>query len=209
MAQMPGRTIFAPVSKEDPKHGRWILPLVVLALVLFTWTFVNNLPAAETPLPSTTEAADRTTTTAPPEETTTTTSLAPEVIAFAATLDQLAADAEELQTTAQEINDEYPDTTGYGDTRDALSDLRVATSEFNDRVGEIAPLTAGEEQWSDVTTAAATMQLEADNMFDGLVNTSGSEKRLTALADYNIAAATFVQKMAEVKDAVLTSDETS
>ncbi len=206
MAQMPGGTIFAPVSKEDPKHGRWILPLVVLALVLFTWTFVNNLPAAETPLTTTTEAAARTTTTAPPEETTTTT-VPPEVIAFVATLDQLAAEAEELQSTAQRINDEYPDTTGYGDTRDALSDLRVSTSEFNDRVGEIVPLTAGEEQWSDVTTAAATMQLEADNMFDGLVNTSGSEKRLTALADYNIAAGTFVQKLADVKEAVTEPEE--
>jgi hypothetical protein len=200
------------VSKEDPKHGRWILPLVVLALVLFTWTFVNNLPAAETPLTTTTEAADSTTTTGPAEETTTTTSLAPEVIAFAATLDQLAADAEELQTTAQQINDEYPDTTGYGDTRDALSDLRVATSEFNDRVGALSEDNglpeAAEEQWSDVTTAAATMQLEADNMFDGLVNTSGSEKRLTALADYNIAAATFIQKLADVKTAVLEPEET-
>jgi len=215
MAQMPGRTIFAPVSKEDPKHGRWILPLVVLALVLFTWTFVNNLPAAETPLATTTEAVDRTTTTAPPEETTTTTSLAPEIIAFAATLDELAAEAEGLQSTAQQINDEYPDTTGYGDTRDALSDLRVATSEFNDRVGALSEDNAdsdlpeaAEEQWSDVITAAATMQLEADNMFDGLVNTSGSEKRLTALADYNIAAATFVQKLAEVKEAVMTPEET-
>ena len=207
MAQMPGGTIFAPVSKEDPKHGRWILPLVVAALVLFTWTFVNNLPAAETPLTTTTEAADRTTTTAPPEETTTTT-VAPEVIAFVATLDDLAAEAEDLQSTAQQINDEYPDTTGYGDTRDALSDLRVATSEFNDRVGEVQPLTAGEEQWGDVTTAAATMQLEADNMFDGLVNTSGSEKRLTALADYNIAAGTFIQKLADVKAAVTEPEET-
>ena len=207
MAQMPGGTIFAPVSKEDPKHGRWILPLVVAALVLFTWTFVNNLPAAETPLTTTTEAADRTTTTAPPEETTTTT-VAPEVIAFVATLDDLAAEAEDLQSTAQQINDEYPDTTGYGDTRDALSDLRVATSEFNDRVGEVQPLAAGEEQWGDVTTAAATMQLEADNMFDGLVNTSGSEKRLTALADYNIAAGTFIQKLADVKAAVTEPEET-
>ncbi|MDJ0663002.1 MAG: hypothetical protein QNJ75_00485 [Acidimicrobiia bacterium] len=194
------------MSKEDPKHGRWILPLVVMALVLFTWTFVNNLPAAETPLTTTVAATEPTTTTAPPEETTTTT-VAPEVIAFVATLDQLTAEAEELQATAQRINDEYPDTTGYGDTRDALSDLRVATSEFNDRVGEVEPLPAGEEPWGDVTTAAATMQLEADNMFDGLVNTSGSEKRLTALANYNIAAGTFVQKIAEVKEAVTEPEE--
>ena len=57
MAQAARRTIFSRVSKEDPKHGRWILPLVVLALVAFTYTFVNNLPAAET-RPTTTVAAD-------------------------------------------------------------------------------------------------------------------------------------------------------
>lgn len=81
MAQVPGRTIFAPVSKQDPKHGRWILPLVVAALVLFTYTFVNNLPPAETPTTTTAVASERTTTTEPPPETTTTT-LAPEVIAL-------------------------------------------------------------------------------------------------------------------------------
>lgn len=202
MAQMPGRTIFAPVSKEDPKHGRWILPLVVLALVLFTYTFVNNLPAAETPTTTTAAAGERTTTTTLPEETTTTT-LAPEVIALVATLDELASEADELRASAQTINDEYPDTTGYGTTRDRLSDLRVTTSEFNDRVGEVEIPEAAAEGWSDVTTAAATMQLEADNMFDGLTNTSGSEKRLTALDNYNLAAATFTQELEDVKEIIM------
>lgn len=208
MAQVPGRTIFAPVSKQDPKHGRWILPLVVAALVLFTYTFVNNLPPAETPTTTTAVASERTTTTEPPPETTTTT-LAPEVIALITTLDALAEDAESLRETAQTINDEFSaETTGYGDTRDAMSDLRVETSDFNDRVGAVEIPTAGEEQWGDVTIAAATMQLEADNMWDGLVNTSGSEKRLAALDDYNIAAATFVQKLDDVKAAITTPAET-
>jgi hypothetical protein len=206
MAQIPGRTIFPPVSKEDPKHGRWILPLVVLGLVLFTWTFVNNLPPAETPTTSAPVAADQTTTTAPPEETTTTV-LAPEIVAFAATVDSLAADAEALQVRAQTINDEFPDTTGYGATRDALSDLRVETEEFADQVGQLletneVPDTA-EEQWSDVTTAAAAMQLEADNMFEGLVNTSGSEARLAALENYNIAAGEFRQALENAKEAAM------
>ena len=166
------------MSKQDPKHGRWILPLVVLALVLFTYTFVNNLPPAETPTTTTVAAADRTTTTEPPEETTTTT-LAPEIIAFAATVDGLTAQADTLQADAQSINDEYPDTTGYGATRDALSELRVRTEEFNDQIAaleaeENVPA-AAEEKWGDVMTAATALQIEADNMFDGLVNTSGSE----------------------------------
>ena len=90
------------MSKQDPKHGRWILPLVVLALVLFTYTFVNNLPPAETPTTTTVAAADRTTTTEPPEETTTTT-LAPEIIAFAATVDGLTAQADTLQADEESL----------------------------------------------------------------------------------------------------------
>jgi len=208
MAQMHGRTIFAPVSKEDPKHGRWILPLVVLALVLFTWTFVNNLPPAPTPTTTTAGAEDRTTTTDAPEETTTTT-LAPEVVAFAATVDALSARADELRADAQTINDEYDaETTGYGATRDALSELRIATTEFNDEVGEIDVPVNATDEWSNVTTAAAAMQIAGDDMLDGLVNTSGPEKRLGALEEYNIAAATFTQAIDAAKAAAIeTSDD--
>ncbi len=212
MAQTRGRTIFAPVSKEDPKHGRWILPLVVLLLVVFTYTFVNNLPEAEIPTTTTTAAAaDRTTTTEAPPETTTTT-LAPEVVAFAATVDALAAEAEQLRLEADTINNEYPDTTGYGPTRDAMSALREKTKAFNDSVGEISNANevpeAAEEQWGDVTTSAAAMQIAADNMFDGLTNTSGSEKRLAALEEYNIAAGTFAQHLEDAKEAAMEPPDT-
>ena len=204
MAQVPGGTIFAPVSKEDPKPGRWILPLVVLALVAFTFTFVNNLPPAETPTTTTAAAGEQTTTTEA-TETTTTTTLAPEVLTFVATVDSLSAQADAMRSRAQTINDEYPDTTGYGATRDALSDLRGETSDVNDSIGELTDSdsvpAAATEKWSDVVTAAAAMQLEADNMFDGLVNTSGSERRLSALENFNIAAATFTQALDDAKAA--------
>lgn len=190
------------MSKEDPKHGRWILPLVVLALVAFTYTFVNNLPPAETPTTTTAAASETTTTTEPPEATTTT-ALTPEVVAFVATVDSLSAQADTMRSDAQLINEQYPDTTGYGATRDALSALRGTASDFNDSVGAIEVPAAAEEKWNDVTTAAAAMQLEADNMFDGLVNTSGSETRLEALDNFSIAAATFTQALDDAKAAVV------
>ncbi len=199
------------MSKEDPKHGRWILPLVVLALVLFTYTFVNSLPPAETPTTTTAVAQERTTTTAPPEETTTTT-LAPEVVAFVATVDSLSAEADSMRAEAQTINDEYDtDTTGYGATRDALSELKATTSDFNDRIGALEEDVpdAALDKWSDVTTAAAAMQIAADDMLDGLVNTAGSEQRLAALEDYNIAAATFTQALDDAKEAAMEVDETA
>ncbi len=206
MAHVPGRTIFAPVSKQDPKHGRWILPLVVLFLVVFTYTFVNNLPPAETPT-TTTAAAGGTTTTSPEEETTTTTSLAPEVVEFAATADALSSQAEELRIQAQTINDDYADNDDYGAARDGLSELRVSTSEFNDTVADpdfanTVP-TGASEKWGDVTTAAQAMKAAADDMFDGLTNSAGSEKRLKALDDYNIAAGTFSQAIELAKEAAM------
>jgi hypothetical protein len=62
-------------SNYDPKPGRWMLPLVVLAMVAFTYLFVRELPSAasangdgETPGGSTasttlTTSSDQTTTT--------------------------------------------------------------------------------------------------------------------------------------------------
>ena len=61
------------MSKEDPKHGRWILPVVVAALIGFTYLFVNALPPAEIPVGTTTTAVAAETTTTTVAATTTTT----------------------------------------------------------------------------------------------------------------------------------------
>ncbi len=187
------------MSKQDPKHGRWILPLVVLALVAFTFTFVNSLPPAEAPTTTTVAAGQGTTTTETPE-TTTTTTLPPEVIAFNASADSLAAAADTLRTDAQLINDDY-DNAGYGATRDLLSALRADTTEFVAAVSAIDVPVAAKEKWNDVTIAAAAMQAGADKMLDGLLNTAGSERRIEGLEDYNIAAATLDQALDAAKDA--------
>jgi hypothetical protein len=62
-------------SNYDPKPGRWMLPLVVLAMVAFTYLFIRELPSAATAndngLP--TDGTSSTTSTTAGEETTTTT----------------------------------------------------------------------------------------------------------------------------------------
>ncbi len=204
MAQVTEGTIFAPVSKEDPKHGRWILPLVVLALVLFTYTFVNSLPAAEIVTTTTVVGGATTTTTEPPEETTTTT-LAPAVVAFVATVDTLSTDVAVMRADAETINAEYPDVTGYGATRDLLSALKDTTETYAAGIPEVVVPGGATEKWEDVKIAAIAMQSAADAMLDGLVNTSGSERRLGALEDYNVAAATLSQALDAAKKAAIGS----
>ncbi len=200
MAQVGRRTIFSRVSKQDPKHGRWILPLVVLALVAFTYTFVNNLPAAETKA-TTTVAAESTTTTTEAADETTTTTLPEDVIAFVAEADSLAATAVDMRARADTINAEYPDITGYGATRELLSALKADATALREEVEAVVVPPAAVEKWTDVTTAAAAMEKSADDMLDGLVNTSGSDRRLAALEDFNVAAATFDQALDAAKDA--------
>ena len=42
----------------DPKHGRWILPLIIVAMIVLTFTFVNSLEPAETEAGTTTTGQD-------------------------------------------------------------------------------------------------------------------------------------------------------
>ena len=177
--------------------------MVVLALVAFTFTFVNSLPPAEAPTTTAPQAGGSTTTTEPPEVTTTTT-LAPEIVEFVATADALSATADTLSDDAQRVNDDYDDA-GYGATRDALSNLKAETADFVEEVAAVEEPTAAVDKWNDVTTAAVAMQAGADKMLDGLVNTSGSERRLEGLEDYNIAAATFIQAIDAAKIAATDS----
>ena len=61
----------------DPRPGRWLLPLVVLGMVLFTYVFVRTLPGADADVVDldngTTSSTTTTVAASDPESTTTTT----------------------------------------------------------------------------------------------------------------------------------------
>ena len=115
------------MSRLDPKPGRWILPLVVLALIAFTWVFVDALPPTSEDAPatlSTTDAprpAETTTTQTPVDTTTTTSTIPPEVAALLTAADLIGDEAARLLTEAEEINAAWED--GGTFTR-ALNDLQ-------------------------------------------------------------------------------------
>jgi hypothetical protein len=122
-------------------------------------------------------------------------------VAFVTIADSLAATGVDLRAQANTINDEYPDITGYGATRDLMSTLRQDTAALVEDVAAVDVPEAAQEKWDDVQTAAAAMEKAADDMFDGLTNTAGPEKRLAAREDYNIAAATFDQSIDDAQEA--------
>lgn len=183
------------MSRADPKPGRWILPLVVAGIIAFTYTFVNALPAAEVPSATTsTVVAAGTTSTSTTSTTTTTTTLPPEVARFADVVDGFSTQAAELVATAQKLNDDWDARTiAFENIRSGLNTLRSDTGTFTTALAETEFPNDAAPLWDDVITAADFMATAADNMFDGLVNTEGSVKRLNSLLDY-ISAEVSVQQ---------------
>ena len=115
----------------DPKHGRWILPLIIVAMVALTITFVNSLEPAEQ------EAG--TTTTLPPPSTTTTTTLPTDVAAFLVTLDVYENQATAFQADVAAINADWEDSQiTFDDARGSFEEVRAAVTTWEDQVAAAA-----------------------------------------------------------------------
>lgn len=64
-------------APPDPRPGRWILPLVVLGMVAFTYFFVDSLTGEENPTDSLLESTTSTTGTSPTDSVTTSSTTLP------------------------------------------------------------------------------------------------------------------------------------
>lgn len=190
------------MSRADPKHGRWILPLVIAGLVGFTYIFVNALPQAAVDGGTTTTIDAEGTVTTTTEAATTTTTLAPSINAFVAEVGDARPAAAELVTEARSLNDRWDAREiEFGDTRDGLIDLGQRTQQFAADLGVITVPDAAADAWAEVATAAEAMVTAADAMVDGLVNQEGSEGRLSALADYEAAGEALDAALVAARDA--------
>ena len=200
------------MSKADPKHGRWILPLVIVGLIGFTYLFVNALPPGpggetETTLATNGTGVDATSTTVADSDgttaTSTTTPLDPAVRAFSVTLDGFVATADELSADAETINADWDGrTVSYANTQELLGGIITRTDEFVGEVEQFEPPADANEAWVSVLGITPELQTQAAAMLDGLVNSSGSEERLGALAAYQTAAADLVTAFEAARTAV-------
>lgn len=184
----------------DPKPGRWILPLVVLGMIAFTYFFVRELPEASTETTLVSSPEDGTTTTAEPGgdngETTTTTpsTVDPETQAY---LDEIDAINEELQVqrtdlvTVNEAFNQDPREIEYADAEDRFEAIQTATQGLVDRLGGLtAPETLAENHSALVTT----LDLASDSItqaLEGLRSTDTGEQRNSAVEAYTTAAANY------------------
>ena len=140
----------------DPKHGRWILPLIILAMVVLTIVFVTSLEPAEQ------EAG--TTTTLPPPPTTTTTTLPPDVAAFLVTLDVYENQLSAFQADVAAINGDWEgDQIVYNEAHSLFEGVEAAVTAWEDTV-------AGAEVPAELAEAHVALVLEVEQLAPSVAN---------------------------------------
>ena len=172
----------------DPKPGRWILPLVILGMIAFTFFFVRELPEAS---PDTTLAGQPTTTTVPDSPITTVDGgggeLDPETQAYLDELDVINAALQLLTTEMVTVNDGFdadPREIEYEDAEPRLEVVVEDTTDLSDQVTNM-DIPAGLEVNHDVLkTAVQFASLAAGDALDGLRSSDTGERRQVAVEAY-------------------------
>lgn len=196
------------VMNPDPRPGRWLLPLVILGMMTFTYVFVQNLPASDADtqdIGANGVDAASTTTTAPPDAITTTTVaaavLSPETQDY---LNQVATAETTLlafQAEMADINgrwDADPRTLEYSEGEALLTDLAARMSTWATDVAAVVPPVALSEAHGVLT---ATAQASAESAADVLAGFTGPDRdpRITALSEFDIAVTAFTAAADDVE----------
>jgi hypothetical protein len=198
----------------DPRPGRWLLPLVVLGMVMFTYVFVNQLPgdgAATTTTvdglagpTSSTSLPDGSDPSPAPESTDTTGAettdpAAPETTAYLEAMQAFNTQLTGFQADLSAANAAW-EAGGEGSYTRAQAEFTEITGQvasWRDQVVAVSVpegLAATHETLVAAAEAAATQSAAA---LDGLVNAPGPEPRVQAVARFDEAVSAFGQALDE------------
>lgn len=136
-------------GNPDPKPGRWILPLIIIAMVGFTYVFVSSL---EERIPTETESGldlptlDSTSTTTPIIDTTTTTSGPSVRQVYVEEMTGFLDELKQLNTEFQAINTEF---------EEKAITFSVAVTGMEEKIAEF-------QAWYTAISASAVPASEAD-----------------------------------------------
>ncbi|HSG78172.1 MAG TPA: hypothetical protein VLD62_01215 [Acidimicrobiia bacterium] len=188
----------------DPKHGRWILPLIITAMVVLTFTFVNNLDPAV-------DVAGTTTVPEPPFPTTptsTTSTLPPEFAVFEVTLEILERQVTTFGEEASRINDDWEARrVTFGEARSSFTQLADTISAWEETAADNSqvPATVAEEH---VNFVVASEQLAPgiEDILAGLDAPDDGTLRRQAVDQFAAKIQTVVGTIEAMRTAV--ADET-
>jgi hypothetical protein len=181
----------------DPKPGRWILPLVILGMIAFTYFFVRELPEAS---PDTTLVGQPVTTTVPDSAETTLGGggepgdLDPAVQAYLDELDEINAELQLLKTEMVAVNagfDADPREIEYPAAEARLETVVTDTEALSSQVDAMTVPSGLEINHDILTTTIRLAAGSADDALDGIRSTDTGQLRRAAVESYTGAAEDF------------------
>ena len=178
----------------DPKPGRWILPLVILGMIAFTYFFVSSLPEGS---PTTTLAAAPSTTVGPDGGTTvpgTGTTVPGTAEAYIAELDTINESLQVLATEMVTVNDGFnadPRTVEFDDAVSRFGVVATDTQALADQVAALVVPPGLETNQQALVTAIDFCAGAAQDALDGIQSTDTGELRNTAVTAYTTSATGF------------------
>jgi hypothetical protein len=178
----------------DPKPGRWILPLVILGMIAFTYFFVRSLPEAS---PDTTLAAASSTTLAGGSTTTTSGngSTTPDAAtAYINELDRINGEFQTLNTELVTVNtgfDADPREIEYGDAESRMEAVATSAQALSDEVAALTPPAGLEGNQEALANQASLAARAADEALSGLRSTDPGDLRRAAVSTFTTATTDF------------------
>ena len=201
------------VVNPDPKPGRWLLPLAVLAMFAFTFMFVRTLPEAEVEeaQPITTAAVSTTAVSESSEEesdgeegeeepeegsgsevVSAPTTLPPVVTSYLASIEALGEQLTSLAAEVREVNEAWDARTiGYAETEERLVSVMDDIITWQDSVVLLNAPSVLAAPHQDMLAASTRAAVAATTVVEGLRSSDTGETRRQAAADFQSAASIF------------------
>lgn len=185
------------MSRQDPKPGRYILPIVVAALIGVTYVFVSALPpvdiATET---STTISSSGATIPA----TSTTSTLPSDLLAFLAEVDRFEADAADNLAKLNDVNAQWEaGDIEFVEARTGFTEVRDASQSLADQVAATTVPSTYESAWPDTITASEDLVTTATAVIAGLEAPDDGTQRQEAVQAFNDSSIAFAAQLDVVR----------
>lgn len=192
---------------QDPKHGRWILPLIIVAMVVLTYTFVSGIEPTDSPTGS--AGPDD-----PPFPTTpssSTTTLPADVAAFMVTLDIFENQLEAFAAEADAINAGWDSRSlTFSETRQEFTALQVQLRQWENNVAQVdgvpSDLSRGHVA---LVIEVADLAPKVDDIILGLEAPDDGTLRRTAMSEFGVEVDEVAEAIQAIRDAAAAAPATT
>ncbi len=191
---------------DDPKPGRFVLPLVLIGMIATTYTFINRVSTensldivqidnvvVETTIQET--AVDDSTTT-------TTTTLPDEVVTYLEEISSEKIQSIDLATKVLEANDNWDnESLTYQEAKDEFAEFIEDAQQFVEIVSEPGPPTtfAGlVKSHEELISLAKLIYQDTEELLAGLTSSDTGQQRSAALQSFNNNINLFQEKIEEI-----------